>query len=158
MPVFFNGSPGRVVALQDPAVPGNVKSVTVDDFGGFDTMKAFITRVTVAKRGNYQFLHSLNNVIHLYTFGDRMGQLTISGLAAASVCKDNGNSIGIEKVDQYYERNKISARERPLVITLGAGTSFSAYLSDYRADVADPQNRIYQFDMSLQLLPNFKKK
>ncbi len=158
MPVFFDGTPGRVIALQDPALPGGVKSLVVDDFGGFDQMKAFITRVTVAKRGNYQFLHSLGNAIHLYTFGDRMGQLTISGLAAATTCGNNGTALGIEKVDQYYERNKLTARERPLVVTLGASTSFTAYLSGYRADVADAENRLYQFDMTLELLPNFKKK
>jgi ABC-type oligopeptide transport system substrate-binding subunit len=84
--------------------------------------------------------------------------MTLSGIAPAAACSDNGNELGIEKVDKYYEENKLTERERPLTVTLGASTSFTAYLSGIQMDVADPQNRIYQFDMSLELPPRFKKK
>lgn len=154
MPVIFGeGQPGRVVVLQDPGVPMSAKSVEIDGFGGFEDMKAVITRGMVAKQGNFQFMHTLGDGIFLYTFGDRIGQIILSGLAFAGSCTDNSDQLGIEHVLRYYEENRISHREDPIRVTIGTSTTFNAYLGQISASLADPENRIFTFDMPMILIP-----
>lgn len=154
MPVILTGSPGRVVALQEPGVPASARAVRFDSFGGFSDFRSIITRVFISKNGNFQFMHTLGGDIMLYVFGDRVGQLGISGFAFQQACIDGGaGPLGIERVHKFYEQNRIAARARPLLVTIGAFTTFVCYLAKFSSDVADPQTQLHQFDMSLVLIP-----
>jgi len=121
--------------------------------GGLTSTKSIITRVMVAKMGNFQFMHTLGDGIFLYVFGDRIGQITLSGLAFDNNCA-SGNPIGVEQILAYYDANRVAAREQPIRVTIGTGTTFNAYLGQISTQIADPSSRIFTFDMPLILIPD----
>lgn len=149
----FSNNPGRVLVLTDPAVPSRF-SFTLEGWSGFETLQAIITRVTVAKQGNYQFLHSLGGTIYVYAFGDRIGQITVAGVAFERSCSEAATGlVGVENVQQYYEQHRLAGRELPLKLTIGVATTFVAYLVGLATDVADEKNGLWQFAMQLALIP-----
>lgn len=154
----FSTEPGSCVKVELPESNGTVGIVTVPGLG---STKVCVTRVTVSEQANYQFLHTLGNFIYVYVFGDRIGQLGISGLAFHQPCGNGpdgaiaarGSSIGLEEVMQFYRENKISKRPTPLKITVGLRTTFTVFLIGAHYDVVDPQSKICQFDFTFALVP-----
>lgn len=153
--VVFTKDPGNVVSFEDPSLPGRV-SLRVEDWGGYGGFKAIFTRVMVAAQGNYQFLHTLGGSIYVYVFGDRIGQLSLSGLAFDATCEDSNEYLGIEHAIRYYNVERIANRKPPLKVTIGAATTLTAYLVAFQADLADPKTQIYQFSLQMMLVPPIK--
>lgn len=149
----FSNNPGRVLVLTDPAVPSRF-SFNLEAWDGFETLRAIITRVTVSKQGNYQFLHSLGGTIYIYVFGDRIGQITVSGVAFERGCEeDETGRLGIENVQEFYETNRLANRELPLKLTIGVATTFVAYLVGAATSVVDEGMGLWQFALQLSLIP-----
>ena len=104
---FFSKAVGQVAAFVDPTMPARL-SVNVPGWGGFFGFESIITNIQVASQGNFQFLHTLGGNIFVYVFGDRIGQLSMSGLSFESTCEEPGGTIGIERVFAYYNANQIA--------------------------------------------------
>jgi hypothetical protein len=154
MATIFLNQPGRAVALSDEGdsgLPLRVDGIQGSWFGGF---KSILTEAGVSLDGNYQFAHTLNETVYAYVFGDRISQLRLSGLAFASGC-DGGGQSGIELIMQWYEANKISARERPIQAQIGTSSAgrLRGYLTHMRADVIRPEARISQFALIMHVFP-----
>ena len=49
-------------------------------FGG-TKLRLPVTGFALEVGGNYQFLHTLNDLVYFYSFGDRVGELNITGMA-----------------------------------------------------------------------------
>jgi hypothetical protein len=128
-------------------------TLRLEGWGGFSSFKSIITRVTVASQGNFQFLHTLGGNIFVYVFGDRIGQISISGLSFDTTCGQPGGKIGIEHVIQYYNDNRIAGRKTPVKITIGVSTTLQGYIIGFQGDVVDPKSRIYQFTLQLAMPP-----
>ena len=150
MPIMFSGEPGRV-ALVPTGFVSAASSVSLSGWGGFNQFRSIITRVATNERGNFQFLHTLGKVIFVYTFGDRVGDILVSGMAFSGGC--GGDGLGIEAVHRFYRQNRIAVRPTPLTITIGTGTTLVGYLVGLSTDVANAELRIYQFNMTLSLIP-----
>lgn len=150
--VVFSKAAGQVSSFVDPTLPARV-TLRIEDWGGFLGFKSIISRVTVSARGNFQFLHTLGGKVFVYVFGERIGQLGISGLSFDSICGDEAGTLGIERVLNYYADNRIAARATPVKVTIGTATTLSAYLVGITGDVVDPRSRIWQFNMDLALVP-----
>jgi hypothetical protein len=150
--VLFSKEKGLVASFNDPAVPGRA-SFKMDGWQGFDGFKSIITRVTIAAQGNYQFLHTLGGDVFIYVFGDRIGQITVSGLAFDSTCGDADGSIGMERVMSFYMANRVSERKTPMKLTIGVATTIKAYLVGMTGDVSDPKSKIWQYSMQLAMVP-----
>lgn len=150
--VIFSKALGQVQSLPDPSLPANI-SFRLDDWTGYVGLKSIITRITISAKGNYQFLHTLGGQVYIYVFGDRVGQMGISGLAFDSTCSSNLGPLGIENVLAYYGRNRVANRQSPIRMVLGATTALDAYLLDITADMVDTKSRIWQFSMMLSLIP-----
>jgi hypothetical protein len=149
---IFSKQAGIVSTFPDPTLPANT-TLRVEGWGGYAGFKSIISRVNVAAQGNFQFLHTLGGNIYVYVFGDRVGQLGVSGLAFDSTCDDAAGTIGIERVLDYYSTNRIAARRTPIKITLGVRTTLSGYLVGVSGDVVDPASRIYQFNLQFIMPP-----
>ena len=155
--VIFSKSAGQVQSLPDPTLPANV-SLRLEGWEGFTGFKSIITRVTVAAKGNYQFLHTLGGQVFIYVFGDRIGQLSVTGIAFDSTCGDPAGTLGIEHVLNYFSKNRVANRRTPLKLTIGATTTLQAYLLDILADVVDTKTRVWQFTLVMALVPRDKAK
>lgn len=149
---IFSKERGVVSSFPDPTMPAST-TLRLEGWQGFSGFKSIITRVNVSAQGNFQFLHTLGGNIYVYVFGDRMGQLGISGLAFDSTCEDPYNTLGIERVLDYYAQNRIANRSTPVKVTIGVKTTLAGYLAAINGDVVDPKSRIYQFNMQFLLAP-----
>ena len=155
--IIFSKAAGQVQSLPDQTLPANV-SLRLEGWGGFTGFKSIITRVTVAAKGNYQFLHTLGGQVFIYVFGDRIGQLSVTGVAFDSTCGDPAGTLGIEHVLNYFSANRMANRKTPIKLTIGATTTLQAYLLDTMADVADTKARLWQFTLVMALVPRDEAK
>lgn len=160
MPIIFADAAGkenrgRVIVLEQPgAAAGSI--LDVEGWTGFGEMKSIITRLQIAESGNYQFLHTLGDRIYVYVFGDRIGELAISGLSFYDNCWAMGGSekIGVTKVIDYYRDHRLAKRAAPLKVTLDGETTFEAFLIRLSGDVLNTAQRLWQFNLSMALLPS----
>jgi len=153
---LFSKTSGHVTSFPDPTLPARA-SVAIAGWEGFTGFKSIITDLTLATQGNYQFLHTLGGNIYVYVFGDRIGQLTVSGLSFENTCDAEG-SIGIELVMKYYSDNRLAGRKTPIKVTVGVSTTFTAYLTGIGTKVQDTQARLWQYSLHMALLPITKRK
>lgn len=162
MPVVFAGGAGKIIALNDPAVQGIIPLVTVGKGNAsvssvtpinFQNQKSLITRVTVSQQTNHQFLHTLGGDIYIYVFGDRIGQMTISGLSAAVDCDNpDDNQHGFEKIMAWYNQYKLSAYAKPITVAIG-NTTLIGFVAGLNGSVFDHRLFLMQFDLTLMLVP-----
>ncbi len=145
---------GRVAVLENPlAAAGSV--LQVEGWGGFQAFKAIFTRIHIAEQTNHQFLHTLGNRIYLYVFGDRIGQIGLTGLAFWDNCSAvPGGRIGAAHVLNYFRTQKLSVRAEPIKITIDPTTVFECYMQGFNASVINTAQRMYQFHLNLALIPN----
>jgi hypothetical protein len=149
---------GRVVVLPESRdVSGSI--LQVENWGGFNLFKSIFTRVTIAEGTNHQFLHGLGDRIYLYVFGNRIGQISLSGISFFEICGSGSGTtqIGITMVRDFFRRNRLSNRAAPLRITLDPTTVFEAYLHTFQADAvstASTTQRLYQFNLTASLIPD----
>lgn len=160
--LIFEGNYGRVVKLEEGSGFSQINVVSLDPRVDFDASKSIITRVTVSQAVNLQFLHTLGSHIYVYVFGDRIGDISLSGLSFASVdCGVLGTlgavlglqKHGIEYLLEWYAANKASAREEPVRVTIGAMTVFEGFVVTVSSDLVDPQTNIVQWGLNLKMLP-----
>ena len=155
MAIIFNSdnkeNRGRVVVLeQQDAVSGSL--LAIDGWGGFELLKCIFTRVSISEQTNHQFLHTLGDRIYLYVFGDRIGALGLTGFAFHDNCTDEVKS-GIVHAMEYYRAHRLVKRQDPIKVTLDPGTVLECYLHSFQAATLKTEERMYQFHMTLALLP-----
>jgi hypothetical protein len=120
-------------------------------------MKTALTSLGIGTQANFQFFHSLRNVIHVYVFGDKIGEVALGGVCFPSLCGNPSAGAGLDYVLDFYNTWKISSYGRPLTIAVGAYHSFEGFLTGCRADVADPQSGLIQFSFRFHVLPDALK-
>lgn len=125
----------------------------VEIFGGELTMP--ISGFALELNGNYQFLHTVNDFIYVYAFGDRIGELTVSGFGFSQTCS-NAESAKICNLFEFYTKHRIGKKDAPaLSVHIGecADANFWAFLTGMRAEVQDPQTGIAQWALRFNVLP-----
>lgn len=151
MPMLFQTKPGVVVRMDDPAMSCDANFLNTDPGISFDTERSIVTRMTIGQKVNLQFLHSMGSQIFVYVFGDRMGSISLSGLAFVCDC-DGGPDIGAERMLLWYKRNKASKRAGPVRLTIGK-TAIEGFVTDFTEDVVDPSLKLVQWGVNLAALP-----
>lgn len=159
MTQLFSTRPGHAIAVNDNNAP---LELNLTNWGGdrqSDTCKGFTARrcillgMRISEQGNYQFLHSLKNVIHVDTFGDRIGEMTLSGLAFPGDCTNEQAESGIAGLRDYYKAHRLYQHRNPLAVQLGKA-SFLAFLTSVLIDIQDARAGITQFNLQLFVQPN----
>ena len=163
MTTLFVTHPGQVVAL--PGEIGKLPlSLFLDDWPGYPAIKAIVTHVGVQSSGNYQFLHSLKEYIYVYVFGERIGDIAISGLIFSEACEtENGIAdamapanagSGFEQLASYYLTHRIAHRGAPLTFIVGltGQATYQGFLVSQKLEIIDPQSQLGQFTMYLKTL------
>lgn len=157
MPTFFmnngNGQVGRAVGCQDPAAAGTMRFISLEPALTWRAHTSIITRITVSHQGNFQFLHTIGNDVYIYVFGDRIGQVTISGLSMTKNCGAGGDGMhGFEKILRWYKENRIAQRKAPVVVSIGQ-TPIEGFVVGLTGDAIDPATRIIQYGLQLAVMP-----
>lgn len=122
-------------------------SVTADGVELLD--QAIVTNVSIGLSGNYQFLHTIDNFLYLYAFGDRISVITVSGLSAVMPC-GNAKKIDIQETYNYYLSRRVAKKTEPLAIVIqgkngaNAQFKFKGYLTSATIDIknTDPSGTV----------------
>jgi hypothetical protein len=154
MAEIFSNQPGVVAVLGGGGMGNNPLRLSIEGFpetgqqGG-----AVLTELGIERNGNFQALHSLQDLVYVFSFGERIGTIRAAGLAFARTCAD---VEGLKTVLEYYEANRLEQRARPISIVIGASNAgrFRGFLTALRVDVARPEARISQFGLQFITLPS----
>ncbi len=172
---IFSAQAGRVTAIEGDVTPlllelgdDPVGEEPNSNWGGYNEFRSIITGFGVMQQGGYQFLHTLRDFIYVYVFGERIGQLTIEGLAFNSTCDHPADVLdpdspdfgaqyhGLEWVQSYYLENRITARPDPITIVLGLDTPFYGFLTSLKFEVMDTPDKPFlgHFAMGFHVIPD----
>lgn len=154
MPAFFShvrGAVVRVTGLQKQAGGLLPFRIIVDgmDIAGPNT-RAIITQAGIVENGNYQFLHTLNETIYAYVFGDRIGELRIAGMCFAHPC--DGSDSGMKQIIDNYRANRIAERGGPVGVSFGE-TDYRGFLVGMNIDVTDAERNLGQWAFRFNTFP-----
>ena len=136
MTLIFTPCSGAVVIERPTCSSTDVFAIKIDN----KEINAVITGMSLEMSGNYQFLHTVNDFIYFYAFGDRVGQLSISGLGFVKPCGD-GSRGPILSLYDYYMTNRASKRGGkafPITLADSSGPrTLHGFLTGVRLDVND---------------------
>jgi hypothetical protein len=172
MPSVFTQCDGRVVVVSNPTgCPDKdpvVFGITFDGKKTLESVKVPVTGFALEQQGNYQFLHTLNNFTYCYIFGDRIGELTISGMgfaqnatngagggADAWSCGADSNIGSLCNLFGWYQDNRVSASSsKTMAITLNGGAcgSFWAFLTGMRMEMPRAEILIAQWTLRFNVI------
>lgn len=143
---IFSSSPGGVAVFRTAGAAPMSLSVEglLQGSSAFDTMRSIVTAVGLRQGGNYQFVHTLKSMVYVYAFGERLGDVSISGLCFLSPCQGQN---GIESIFAYYDTNRLSSRGSPVAIAIGASIVLSGFLVDLELGAQDAFNAMGQFTL-----------
>lgn len=157
MSIVFQSKIGAVVRFDDPGVQCTTQLMGLAEDASitFEEERSIITRMTLAQQVNIQFLHSLGALIYVYVFGDRMGQIGLSGLSFTCQCDGDasGNKVGAEQMLLWYKRNRASRRRTPIKLTIGNAYILEGFVTTFSEDVVDPSTNLVQWNVNMAALP-----
>lgn len=144
---LFACNRGTVVTMEGcGGLPGKL------ELEGFEDQVAAIIEAPAMRHGvNIQFMPSLDDAVYAYVFGDKMGQVTIKGVAFAGVC-NNASGSGLKELDDYYKDYRASQRKEVVVVTIGKVTQ-SGFLTGMVITSRDPKFMLLDFEMTINTLP-----
>jgi hypothetical protein len=149
---IFSVTPGAVVAVASSGIP---LGMYLEGWYGYPVFKSIITGFQVTSQSGVQFLHTLRDFIYVYSFGERIGSLTISGISFAYQC-ETGNVAyhGIDYVSAYYLRSRASSYPRPVIAVLGGATPFAGFLTGMRLGITDTERIVGEFSYEFKVVPS----
>jgi hypothetical protein len=150
MAIAFTPCAGAVAISRDGCDPADHMIITLGS-----EFNSIITSLSLELSGNYQFLHTLNDFIYVYSFGDRIGVLNVSGVGFTNPCGEKG---AIMESYEYYKTERIAKSERAITITLEdskAKGTFLGFLTGMRVDVTSDTavGPLGYWSMRFELLP-----
>lgn len=120
------------------------------------SQQAIVSGLTLEMSGNYQFLHTLNELVYFYAFGDRVGTLNITGIGFIVPC--SGSKGSLMKVYNYYVKNRAAKsgnKAMSIVLTAkGEQIQLWGFLTGMRIDVTDSQmGTVGYWSLRFEVLP-----
>lgn len=159
MPAFFAQSRGTVVrvtpggGMAGGVLPFRIVMAASADITDQDT-RAIITQCAIVEQGNFQFMHTLGATIYAYIFGDRIGELRISGICFANPC--GGGKSGMQQITDSYRKNRIAAAGRPVQISVGE-VDYTAFNTGCTLEITDPERQLGQWALRFNTFPGNHK-
>ena len=158
--------PGFLAAVDEVGIPGIVKVGIVGPASGpFFSTAAIITGISGDFQTNTRFTHALDNNVYVYSFGDRMGQTTVQGLAFESDCFQargdfptnplSGSSLltGLDQVLLFYRANRVSLLNLPVIVFVGTISVVRGYLVGINFATQSVESKITSWTMRIAALP-----
>jgi hypothetical protein len=144
--------PGRVgIVRGHGTMPGSIQ--ILDSNGGkFSVLsRVIITAIGYNQMCNVQFLQTLDNAIYVYSFGDRIGEIQVQGLAFAGRACRNGQA-GVVDILQYYRNNRLSKSGLPVTVAIGTEI-IKGYLIGCRVLTQNPETATYAWVLEIAAIP-----
>jgi len=158
MPAFFPHNRGSVVRVTSQGGELPFRIVLQDTTIGDPLTRAIITQAAIVEQGSYQFLHTLNETIYAYVFGDRIGELRISGICFALPCGEllGGGSDGAKQVSDTYRQFRIAQAGKPVGINFGA-INYDGFLVGMSLEIVDAERNLGQWAFRFNTFPGHQQ-
>ena len=157
---LFNVSPGGTIALL------RIGDLSLPGLGAY-AVRAIITECAIQEAANVNVMYGADGHTYLHVPGDKVGSLTITGLAFSGDCSSGGGEdtlsdhfgytkdmTGLERVLTWYRKYRVSnPSSTPVEIVLSGQTELKGYLGSLSGRIADVATRLQQFNLSLYLAP-----
>lgn len=178
MDIFITQSPDNVGVIAKMKLPGNASLAGIQVFGGeavaaneinaVSSGLVVITGYQYNQMTNQQIVQSLGEQFFLYSFGDKMGNITINGLAFRGACSSNtsnkefvnsSTSTGLLQVLEFYAKHKINIINPatgafPIVRTKIDGQEIDGVLVNCTVNINDASSYLGTFSMNLVTIPS----
>jgi hypothetical protein len=148
MGFFFPHARGSVRRVEGPWQRVGMLGVVIPEWPG--NINAIITQAGITQNGNFQFLHTVNDQIFVYVFGDRISELYVAGVGFGTPC--NGGENGAAQLLDLYRQKRLSVAGAPAVVTLG-GRGFQSFLTGMNLEIADAELQLVQYSLRFNSFP-----
>jgi hypothetical protein len=157
-------NPGRILRVDADVQNGGEAILVVGEEGSETPTRLptfeggiVVTSVLYSQEANVQFMQTLRDAIYVYSFGDKMGDIQITGLCVPYVCAPPGSSAddsvsGIRNIMSYYAQHRVSADLNPINVVL-AQEVIVGFLVGCKINTVDASSYIHQFVLLLKALP-----
>jgi len=136
MKVFVTGAPAKIIFTM-----GGWTS-------GISAQNAVISGVSASTQGNYQFLLTLRNYTYVYVFGEQMGDVIVSGVAAMEC----GEIVhGLTNAIAYYNNYRLGATGAVVALSF-AGYATHAFLVGGTFQFMDPKSQLAKFQFKFKTI------
>lgn len=167
---IFSSGAGKVMVIDDDTATPFL--FAVDEARVFNDLKGICTSVGIHSQSGFQFTHALREFIYVYVFTERVGEIIVNGLAFPASCVPLGPQdvfdateipgaqctydglTGLERVQKWYECNRITTRANSIAITLGATAVYDAFLVGMKIEIANAETGIAQFSARFNFIPH----
>lgn len=123
------------------------------DIAGFDDILP-VTGFSLDLSTNHQFLHALNEFIYAFAFGDRIGELTVSGICFTT--KDCGQIASISDLLGFYSRERFAVKSDATQITIDGSTVLVGFLTGARVEIPNPSLPVAQWVLRYNVILDSK--
>lgn len=118
----------------------------------------FLSGISLELSGNYQFLHTVNDFVYFYAFGDRVGTLTVTGIGFLNTCPGSAGTPPILGIYDFYLEKRTAVRGgKALEIVLssqGKQIALWGFLTGVKFDISDSEfGAIGYWTLRLEVLP-----
>jgi len=149
MAFLFSASDfGVVVVRRFDGAPGTISFL--DKFPQHDSV--IITSIGYRQSVNAQFMPSLADLIYVYVFGDKMGDVIISGICFDRTCDTTGTFQGVGRALAYYRDNRAKVTNKSVKVRIG-DTEINGFVLSMDVNTADAVNKTMRFSLSIAALP-----
>ena len=161
MPAIWTDNVGKVSQLE-VGTPGALIGVaastgTSSSAIAFESHKSIITTLGVSEQSNAMFQHTIGDSIHVYTFGDRIGEMKVGGISFAADCLTDTfgpAEHGLARIRQFFHDNKVSVRASPLTVLVGSSNeTIDGYLVGWNGNVVNSEHRVFEWSLTLAAIP-----
>lgn len=148
MAYIFGEDAGTFQVITGFGTPSTLTFSMAGWSSGASAQNAVISGVSGNTQGNYQFLLTLANWTYVYLFGEKMGDVVVSGIAG----KECGGVVhGLTNAMAYYNTYAISVTGTPIALTFG-GFSTWAFLVGGTFQYMNPKSRLARFQFKFKTL------
>ena len=107
-------------------------------------------QISVGARSNALFSHTLDDSVFIYAFGQRIGDVTVSGTLFVGGCSGED---GVASVMRFYAENSVANSGKPVAIRMGQIGASKAFLIGANANVSRPDTYTGTFQLTFRALP-----
>ena len=142
-----NRRPGRMKVFVTGA-PARLTFSMAGWAAGASAQNAVLSGVSANTQGNYQFLLTMRNYTYVYVFGEKMGDIVVSGIAALEC----GETLhGLTYAMDYYNANRLGFTGAPIALQF-ATYIVNAFLVGGSFQYMNPKSRLAKFQFKFKTI------
>ena len=151
MPSIFAGGNIGAVVLAKSVRPATFSMVATKP--RMPTKIGLISGIQWQDGVNAQFPHTMGDDIYMNVFGNRMGTLTIKGIAFSDFECKGASKHGIIDIIDWYKEHRVSTTGKNIIVTVGGTEAISGFLIGASYSTDDTENWLVGYQLEVATVP-----